>query len=188
MVTPLSSIHASQDIHNRALSRVLGDSTTLLAADGGSGSTTAIYRMDLSAGEALVGGALLDQAGLTDTVLIGAGTWGKSFNLAGGTPVPLSAAGKTYVYALVAVLTAKAVALYAVFGAEALDGAEVAPTEAEIVAALQVGIGATYDPKFGVVLDIVTVQRTGGGMVLTAANPATDDVLRNKRLAGSLNI
>lgn len=187
MVTPLMTVRCSQDVHNRSLSRVLGDSTTLLAADGSSGSTTAIYRMDLSAGEALVGGALLDQAALTDTILLGVGTWGNSYNLLGGVPVALSAVGKTCMYVLVAVPISNVPTLCAVFGAEADDGDELIPTEDEIIAALRAGIGKEYNYKFGLILDVVKVQRTGGGMVLTAVDPATNDILRNQRLAGTLN-
>lgn len=181
-------VYSSEDAFNRALSRVLGDDTTMLAADGTSGSTTALYRMDLSAGDILVGSEYLDQAALTDTVLIGTGAWGKSFALDGSAAVVLTADGKTFIYALVVVLVAGTPTVYAVFGDEAADGSEVAPTVAGIIGALQEVIGDSYDSKFGLITNLVKVQRAGGVITVTATDPAADDALKNMRLAGTLNL
>jgi hypothetical protein len=175
------------EAENRALSRVLTDDTSILADDGSSGSTIALYRMDLSVGDALVGSKFLDQAALTDTVLVGAGEWGKSFALDGSAAVVITADGKTCYYTLVAVLINDVPTLYAIFGAEALDGNEVEPTECEIIDALIAAGIAGYEPRYGLILNEVLVQRAGGAMTLTAKDPAAVDALKEKRLAGTLN-
>jgi hypothetical protein len=184
----MQSTPSSEILFNKCLSKVLSNDASVLAADGTTPSTTAILRMDLSAGEVLVGGDWLNQGALSDTVLIGAGTWAKSFKLDGTTAVVLTADGKTYWYVLVAVPVALTPALYAIFGAEANDGAEVAPTAEQIIAALTAALGATYKPEFGVILNRVKVQRAGGVITVTATDPAVNAALKGERLAGTLAV
>ncbi len=184
----MNATPSSEQMFNMALSRVLGDDTTVLAADGTAGSTTALYRMDLSAGDVLVGGDYLKQAALTDTVLIGAGAWGKSFKLDGTAAAVLTADGKTYWYVLVAIPGNLTPALYAVFGAEANDTAEVQPTAEQVANALTAALGSTYKQEFGIILNRVKVQRAGGAITVTATDPAVSAPLRAERLAGTLSL
>lgn len=180
--------NTSELLFNQALSHVISDDASLLAANGTTPSTIAIYRINLSLGEALVGGDYLKQIALVDTVLIGTGTWGKSIKLDGSAAAVLSADGKTYWVALVAVPINGAPALYAVFGAEAADTFEVALTPAQIVAALTAALGTTYNPNFGLILNRVKLQRVGGAIVVTVTDPATDNALKGERLAGTLAV
>lgn len=180
-------IYSSEDAFNRALSKVLTDDASVLAADGTTPSTISVYRINLSLGDLLVGGEYLNQAALTDQVLIGSGAWAKSLDLNGDPAVVLTADGQTYDCVLVAINKDGAPALYAVFGDEAADGSEETPTDLQAQNALKLALGDAYDDKFGLVTNIIKWQRAGGAMTVTATDPAANDALKAKRLAGTLN-
>lgn len=183
---PLPVASCSQDAFNRVLSKVLSNDASLLAADGTTPSTTALYRMDLSAGQAMLGGVYIDQAALTDTVLIGTGTWGNSYDLLGQAAVVIPTNGYTCYYALVLIPVGTSAGLYAVFGDAALDGDEEIPTDAQIVQAMKLALGENYDERYGLLLNWVKVQRGVRTITITAVDPAADDNLKARRLAGTL--
>lgn len=177
-----------QDTETRALSRVRGDDDgALLSSDGTSGSTTALYRIDYTAGDALVAGALGRFSAGTDVILIGAGEWAKSYALDGTAAVILTADGKTYDMAVVALLVDGDVELHAVFGDEADDASEVEPDAVAIAAALRLaGITDLY-ARAGMVVMRVKVKRVATDTItMTHTDPAADVPLAEDRSASNI--
>jgi hypothetical protein len=166
----------------------------LVSSDGTSGSTIAIYRLDLSAGIVEAAGLFAAFAAQPDVILLGAGNWAKSYKLNGAAGAVLSADGKTYNAAIVAVRVTAGVVLCAVFGAEANDGAEAAVTSAQIRTALDAALAATpagplagLDTSSFVVCSRVKIQRVAvNTIVYTHTNTITNSTLLNERLGGTL--
>jgi hypothetical protein len=169
---------------NRALNRVLTDDASLLSADGAS-QTITVYQIDVSTGEVLVDGLFGDLAALNDQDLLADID---SYQLDGTAAVALTEDGKTYWVALVAIDVDGTVEIHAVFGDEAADAAEVQLTEAQIRTAL-VAAGITDHTNYyaGVILSRIKIQRVAvDTMTFTHTDPASDDSLKNERLAGGL--
>jgi glycerate kinase len=177
-----------QDSLTRAESRVLTDNpAALLTTDGTSGSTIALYRIDIAAGNPLVSGVVAIMATAADTVILGAGTWDKSYTLAGGTPAALSADGKTYDIAVVAIVVSGAVQLHAVFGAEADDTSEVAPTTQQIKDALIAASITGLQQRGGLVVARVKIQRVATDTItMTHTTSASNAGLLLERSCGNI--
>jgi hypothetical protein len=177
-----------QDTLTRSMSRVRGDDdTALVSSDGGSGSTIALYRMNLAAGALIVAGALGRFAAAVDTVLIGAGEWAKSWALDGSPAVVLTADGKTYDVAIVALLVDGDVELHAVFGDEADDASEVEPTMTTIAAALALAGITDLTERAGMIVARLKIQRVAVDTItMSHVDPATDDDLAEDRSASNI--
>lgn len=168
------------------------DDTTLLIGDGAS-QTIAQYEFSLSLGVARVAGTVDRIAALVDQPVLGTDAWGKSMGLDGAAPELLTADGQTYDAALCVVLLDdgagnKSLDLAMVFGDEAADGAEVAPTGQQIRDALGATALAAFDdidPDAFLVINRVKIQRVAVDTITTTIiSPATDDALLNERSSG----
>ena len=182
----------SADLYARATSRVRADADGELASDPGTTpSTITLYSMDMSVGDALVGGILGRFAAQTDTLLIGAGEWGKSYALDGSPAVVLTADGQTYDAVIVAILVSGAVELHAVFGDEAADTAEVDPTNLQIATALRAASITGLDTSAGLVIARFKIQRVATDTITeTHVDPADTGApgvaLAQERSAGNI--
>jgi hypothetical protein len=177
-----------QDSLTRAMSRVLADDPAdLLTTDGTSGSTIALYRINIAAGNVMVAGIVEIIAAAADTVILGAGTWGNSWALDGSVPAALTADGQTYDIAIVAIVVSGAVELHAVFGAEAADTAEVAPTVQDIKDAL-IAAGITgLQQRGGLIVDRIKIQRVAVDTItMTHTSTSTDAALMQDRACGNI--
>lgn len=171
----------------RAMSRVRGDDdASLLVSDGTTGSTITIYRIDYTAGSVLVAGLPGIVAAGTDVILVGAGNWTKSYQLDGTAAVVLTADGQTYDMALVAIVVDGAVELHAVFGDEAADTAEVAPTDTEISAALILAGITNLETRAGVIIGRAKIQQAASAITLTGIDPAANLGQMAERSTGGL--
>lgn len=169
----------------RAKSRVVSGYGAL-ATGSGVAATAALYTVDIPAGEVLVDGTHDRAAAAADSVLIGAGQTVTSYALDGSAAAVIPDDDDSVRFALVAILVNGAVELRAVFGDVAADGAETAPTAAEIGTALQAAEIANADLTVGVILGRGKVARAGGGVTITGVDPDSDDSLRAEQLLGSL--
>lgn len=153
----------------------------------GGNKTIALYDFDTTICDVIIGDVFAELPALNDTVLIGAGAWAKSFDLAGAPAVVLTADGQTYAFALVCYNISGTPTLYAVFGAEAADGAEVAPTVSQINSAMAAAAVVGMDLTTGLILGRAKIQRTAVDTIsLTVVDPTTDDAHRGERLLGTL--
>jgi hypothetical protein len=177
-----------KDLHQRSMTRVRGDTdTALLTADGSTASVIDQYYMDYSAGSVLIAGLPGIIAAGTDVGLIGAVDWGKSYKLDGTAAVILTADGKTYDMAVVAIVVNGAVQLHAVFGAEAADAAEVAPTMTQISAALIAAGITNIETRAGLVVARMKFQRVAVDTItVTNIVPAANLGLMAERSSGGL--
>lgn len=176
-----------KDLFQRCLTHVRGADTTLVAADGSTGSVIAVYRIDYTAGSVLVAGLPAVFGAGTDVILIGASEWGKSYQLDGSSAVVLTADGKTYDMVVVAIVVDGAVTLHAVFGDEATDSEEVALTMTTISAALIAADITDIEARAGVIVARMTFQRVATDTItVTNIDPATDLDLMAERDSGGL--
>lgn len=168
------------------------DGADLVTDDGTSGSTIALYRINIARGKSLCGNVFKEWAAQADVVLIGAGQWDKSLQLDGSAAVVLTADGKTYDVALVQVLIAGVPTLYAIFGDEADDASEVAPDTAGIKAALAAADITDHDASVGGVVARFKIQREAVDTItMTHVDPsgttAAELALAAERLQGTLH-
>jgi hypothetical protein len=162
-----------------------GDNTNGHPATPTTPSDAAVYRLNISALQMMLGSLYKRLAAQVDVIIVGAGNWAKSFDLAGAAPAVL-ADGNEYQAALVATFDENGsgdIELCLVFGAEAASST--APTATEIVAALNLGL-TTRDKATGIVLGRMTIGRSGATITTTVVDPATDDALAQERAAGFL--
>lgn len=157
----------------------------LAFSDGGSGSTIALYRVNHSVADVLCM-HFKRFAATVDTVLLGAGTWGKSYNLAGSVPAALTADGQTYWVVYVVILVNNIPELHAVFGAEASDTAEVKPDESAIQTALAAANIADYDPTLGLIVGETKIQRVAVDTITMTHTAVTVEALAAQRARGTL--
>jgi len=146
-----------------------------------------LYDIDMTALRVMVGGVPALVAALDDAVYIGAGQSVTSYKLDGTAAAVLTADGKTFEAALVAILVDGDIELRVVCGDEANDGSEVAPTAAQIKAAL-VAAGITdHDTTVGVVVCRMLVKRVAvDTMTVTHRNIDTYETLAEERMIGTL--
>lgn len=159
--------------------------TALLPANPTTANTIALYRIDYTAGALRVGGVYKRFAAGTDQKFLDASPDIPSYNLDGTTITALTADGKTYWFALVAILVSGAVVLRGVAGAEADDASEVQLTAQQIRDAL--GSASISGADLGAisVLARIKVQRVATNTItLTHTNPASDDALAAERGRG----
>jgi hypothetical protein len=179
-------IHDAQRAILAAMSRVTGADTTFLTTDGAT-KTIASYEIDIAAGTVIVGGVPGRLALIDDEDLLSISSLAAAVDLAGGAVAALSADGKTYDVAIVAILISGAVQLAAVFGAEADDTSEVAPTAAQIHTALAAAAIANHDSKAGVVVARVKIKRIATDTITyTHTAAASDDDLWAERQVGTI--
>jgi hypothetical protein len=169
-----------------AITRLVPDSNTaLISSNPTTPNTTALYRANIAAGATNVGGYYKRWAAAADQVFIGAGQDIVTYKLDGTAAVVLTADGKTYWLALVAVVVDADVELRAIVGAEADDASEVAITAAQINTALRAADITDHDPDVFQVLQRIKVQRVATDTItMTHTNPATDDTLASERARG----
>lgn len=165
---------AVQDALLRAVDGIQADSNTaLLSSDGTSGSTIALYRIDLAAGRITCGGVAKAFAAQADVVLLGSGTWGKSIDLEGNAPTALTADGQTYYVLIVCVSVSGVPTLYAIFGDEAADGEEVVPSDLELRQALvAAGISGDDGTAAHVINEILVQREATDTITMTHQDPA----------------
>jgi len=163
----------------------LASDTALLPANPTTANTIALYRADYTAGALRVGGVYKRFAAGTDQKFLDGSPDIPSYNLDGSTITALSADGKTYWFALVAVLVAGTPSLRGVVGAEADNGAEVPLTAQQIRDALGAASIADVDADAFLVLARIKVQRVATDTItLTHTDPASDDALAAERGRG----
>ncbi len=178
-----SRLEIVKDLY-RALSRVLGG---LQSADGAS-QTTTVYQIDATAGHVLLGGVSGTIAALDDKDLLNPAHI-KSYRLNGTAPVALTADGKTYAVALCVFLVSGTPALRAIFGAEANDGAEVAPTVAQCFSAMKAAAEAGYKGTPGLLVGRIKIQRVATNTItMTHSNVGTTAELILSRGAASIGV
>ena len=131
--------------------------TALLSSDGAS-QTITVYEIDVSTGVAFVGGQGELVAALNDQDLLLPAEI-KSFQLDGTQAVALTADGKTYEVALCLLIIDGSLEIVAVFGDEAADTSEVAPTAADCAAALKAATIANYDDTPGLIFCRINIAR-----------------------------
>lgn len=172
----------------RCADGIQGDSdTALLTTDGTSGSTIALYRIDIAAGRITCGGVAKSFAAAADTVILGSGTWGRSIDLTGATPTALSADGKTCYVLIVCVSVASVPTLYAIFGAEADDGAEEVPSDLELRQALEAADITDDDALAAHVIGEILVQREATDTItMTHQDPAEVSAAGDDLAAGRM--
>ena len=159
--------------------------TAMLSSVPTTANTTVLYMANIAAGAMTVGGYYKRYAAQVDAVFIGAGQTIVTYDLAGAGAVVLTADGKTYWLALVAIVVSGAVELRAIVGAEAADAAEVAITSTQINAALRLAAITNHDPDIFLVLSRIKVQRVATNtIVLTHTAPSTDDPIAAERARG----
>lgn len=156
-----------------------------ISSSGGTVDTTAV-QINLTTFDCKLGGFFARQAALTNQPIFGTGAWTKSINLDGTDAVIPTANGKTKAAALVAVRLANGDAdLWLVCGAEANNGAEVAPTAAQIQAALAAKAISTRDPSIALIVTRLTIARGAGTTItLTHGAPSSTASLEAERRQG----
>lgn len=170
----------------RGATHVTDGDTSLLTADGASLIITQ-YEIDLSAGGVLIDGTFGQIAALADQPIVGTDAWLKSFKLTGAAATVLSADGKTYDVALCVFRLDGVPTVYAIFGAEANDGAEVAPTGAQCRAALVLADIEDLDLSVGLVIARFKIQREAVDTITaTHVAAATDAALKAERVYGAI--
>lgn len=193
----LNLVH-TQTLRNLACT-VLGQGAAkidsgLVVSDPTTSSTITIYRVNISAGIAKVAGLFGAFNAQANVILLGAGTWAKSYALDGSDAAVLSADGQTYMVALVAVRATSGIVLCAVFGDEDDDGDEEDVSSAQIRTALDAALVATpagplagLDTSSFVVFGRMKIQRVAVDTItVTHTNTITDSGLLNERLGGTL--
>lgn len=163
--------------------RVLTPSTSLLPSAGASAIITQ-YEIDLTTGDVLINGTFGRITALNDEPIVGTDAWLKSFKLDGSAATVLSADGKTYWCALVIGLVSGVATLFAVFGAEANDGAEVAVSQAQVLAALEASDYANLDTTALLVVGRIKIKRVATDTITyTVTAPASNAALEAERQA-----
>jgi len=157
----------------------------LVFTDGSSGSTEILYRVDYTVGDVILS-VFKRFAAAVDTIILGAGEWANSHNLAGATPAALTADGQTYWVVWVVIMVSGTPELHAVFGAEAADASEVKPDEAAIQAALAAAGIAGYDPTLGLVVGETKIQRVAVDTINMTHTAITAEALAAQRARGTL--
>lgn len=156
-----------------------------ISSNGGTVDTTAV-QINLTTFDCMLGGRHYRQAALTNQAVFGTGAWTKSIDLEGEAAVIPSANGKTFEAALVAVaLTTGSLALYLVCGDEDDDGDQVAPTAAQIQAALAAAEIEDRDPTLGLIITRIKVARGASTTItLTHGAPSSTASLEAERHQG----
>jgi len=156
-----------------------------ISSNGGTVDTTAI-QINLTTFDCKLGGFFARQAALTNQAIFGTGAWSKSINLDGTAAVIPTANGKTKAAALVAVRLASGAAdLWLVCGPEANDGAQVAPTAAQIQAALAAAAISTRDPSVALIVTRIVIARGASTTItLTHGAPSSTASLEAERRQG----
>jgi hypothetical protein len=152
----------------------------------GANLTIAVYEIDMTECIAAIAGtcgaiAALNDQDLLDPLEI------ESYQLDGSQAVALTADGQTYRVALVAIVVAGVVELRAVFGAEAADGLEVAPTAAQIQTALITAAIVDHEDELGgVIINRLRIQRVAVDTITYTWETITDAAPLNERAYGRL--
>lgn len=156
-----------------------------ITTNGGTVDTTAI-QINMTTFDCKLGGFFARHAALTNQAIFGAGAWAKTIKLDGTAAVMPSAEGKTLEAALVAVRLANGNAdLWLVCGAEANDASQVAPTAAQIQAALAAAAISTRDPSVGLIVTRIKVARGATTTItLTHGAPSSTATLEAERRQG----
>lgn len=156
-----------------------------ISSDGGTVDTSAV-QINLTTFDCKLGGFFARQAALTNQAIFGTGAWSKSINLDGTAAVIPTANGKTKAAALVAVRLASGAAdLWLVCGAEANNGAQVAPTAAQIQAALAAAAISTRDPSVALIVTRIVIARGASTTItLTHGAPSSTASLEAERRQG----
>ena len=166
-------------------SRVVGADTSGITTDGAT-QTIAAYGIDMTELTVMVGGVYDTIAALVDQDLLADIT---SYDLAGDAAVALTADGKTCLVALAVFLVNNALVLRGFFGAEAANGSEVEPSEAQIYAAMVLAGETNYLDTPGIVTARFLVQRTAvDTMVLTHYRAADVDALKQERVRAGCGV
>lgn len=168
---------------NALSTRVLGDTTSGVFTAGGSASITD-YQVDLAAYEVMVGGVPAVLAARDDDDLMA--DFDGHIQLDGTAAARLTADGQTYDACLCAVLVSGAVEEHVVFGDEAADGSEVAPTEATCRAALIAADATGYDDNFGCIVTRIKVKRVATDTISYVAGDPTAAAEHQERVLGGL--
>lgn len=172
-VTPNQVIQAGTD--------VLTPATSLLPSNGGT-MTTAQYQIDMTVGDVQIDGVYGRLAALNDVSILGTGQSANSYTLAGGVPVVLTADGKTRWVVVVVGLVAGVATRFYIWGAEANDGSEVAPTGAQCRAALVLAAPTDLDLTALLVVARIKVKRVATDTITyTVTDPAVTAALEAER-------
>jgi len=153
----------------------------------GASQTIAVYEIDLTAYVGVVGDVADHIAALSDQDLVDPLEI-KSYQLDGTQAVVLTADGQTYDVAICVIQVSGALELHAVFGDEAADGAEVAPTGAQCQTAIvAAGITGHNAAAGGLIIGRIKIQRVAVDTItMTHTDITTDASLSEERLVGTL--
>lgn len=166
----------------RGVSRVVSDDASLVTVDGLTVNST-VYQIDYTAGDVLIGGHFESLALANDQdLLVDISSW----NLDGSPAAAIADLNSVWIM-LAAIIVSGAVEVHAVFGAEAPTGNEVKPTPAQVREALSLAMITGHNASgLGIIFAEINAARSGGAVTFTHSNPATDDVVKGRRLASAL--
>jgi hypothetical protein len=166
----------------RGSTRVETNDASLVSSNGVTMNATA-HQVGVTTGDVLIGGTFATIAALVNQDLVAAGF---GYNLDGSAAALLADLNSAEV-AICAIIVNGVPVLRAVFGAEALTGAEVEPTAGECRVALEkAGITDYLSSGLGIIVARINLARSGGAVTATHSDPATDDAIKGARLAGAL--
>jgi hypothetical protein len=162
-----------------------------LQTSDGAGLANDLYTVDYTEGLLIVG-CVPELIPLgNDVVLVGAGAGAiPCYDLAGGAAAVITANDRDRELALCSILVAGVPTLYGVFGAEAGTGLAVAPTSAQIRAALIAAAIVGSDTTCGVIWSRILFARAGGGPGATSCthrDVLTYAALAEERAVGTLH-
>lgn len=182
----LASRAALQDLArsvSRAMTMQIGTDgdTGFVTSDGGTVNTTAV-QINMTAGRAVVDGVPGKIAALTNFAILGTGA-AKCIGPTGAAGVIPTANGKTKAAALCIVVISGALDFRVVLGAEANDGAQVAPTAADCRDALALAAISGLRVGAGLIVQRFTVARGASTTItLTHGAPSSDAALWAERM------
>lgn len=172
-----------------ALTRVVaGNHTAVLPDAPDGGATISAYACDIVGGDVLVGGTFGRIATADDQTIGDDESDIPAYNLDGTELTLLSADGKTYDLAIVAIDVGGTIELRAVAGAEADDGEEVAPTAAQVRDALIAAEITNHRDSVGLIIGRLKFKRVATDTItVTKVDPASNAALAAERCgAGAL--
>lgn len=157
----------------------------LVASDPTTPNTIAIYRVNLTAGTAMVSGLAAYFAAGDDQVFLGAGAVLDAYKLDGTAGAVLTADGKTYWAAFVNYSADGSLGQCVILGAEADDASEAQVTSAQILAALKAAGLTNLDSTVFNVFARIKIQRVAVDTITMTHTAVTDGGLATERARGT---
>jgi hypothetical protein len=183
---------AIDTLRAKAGTRMLDTGLQTVVASGG-GLTAALYTLDYSTGNILVGFYLANITVGVNVILVGAGSGALPCYELNGTPGVVAPASNAKELALCAILSLGAITLVGVLGAAVPGAVAVEPTSSQVTEALRLANVAgevpllNYDPTCGLIWGrVLFVSDGAGGCVGTYRNVTTYIPLALERAVGTI--